>query len=72
MSKRVNITVSDEIVDFFQLQADEMGIPRSAVMVMALKTYMDQQKSLKVADIYKSMEHLIEQLDQLKEEKENQ
>lgn len=40
---RVNITMSEEMVNFFQDMADEMGIPRSTCMVMAMKTYMDQQ-----------------------------
>lgn len=62
-SKRVNITVSDEIIQFYQELSDEMGIPRSAVMVMAMKTYMDQQKSLKMGDIYKSMQELVDKLE---------
>ncbi|MBP3931486.1 MAG: hypothetical protein J6D47_18220 [Peptostreptococcaceae bacterium] len=72
MSKRVNITVSDEMIEFYQKQADEMGIPRSAAMVMGMKAYMDQQNSLRVAEIYKSMEKLVDQLELLKDEKENQ
>ena len=72
MSKRVNITVSEEMIEFYQTQADEMGIPRSAAMVMGMKAYMDQQNSLRVAEIYKSMEKLVDQLELLKDEKENQ
>lgn len=45
---RVNITMADEMVEFYQGMADEMGIPRSTAMVMALKTYMDQQKIVKM------------------------
>ncbi len=59
-NKRVNITVSEELIDFFQELSDEMGIPRSAAMVMAMKTYMDQQKSLRLGDIYKSMEEMMQ------------
>ena len=47
-SFRVNITMSDEIVDFYQDMADSMGIPRSTCMVMGLKTYMDQQMMLQL------------------------
>lgn len=65
-SKRVNITVSDEIINFYQELADEMGVPRSAAMVMAMKTYMDQQKSLKMGDIYKSMQELVDKLEEKK------
>lgn len=44
---KVNFMVSMEIVDFYQEMADSIGIPRSTCMVMALKTYMDQQIMLK-------------------------
>lgn len=63
-TKRVNITISDEIIDFYQELSDEMGVPRSAVMVMAMKVYMDQQKSLRVGDIYKAMQELVEKLEE--------
>ena len=43
---RVGLTMSDEMVEFYQKLADSMGIPRSTAMVMALKTYMDQQEML--------------------------
>ena len=43
---RVNITMSDEMVQFYQEMADEMGIPRSTAMIIALKTYKDQQQML--------------------------
>lgn len=44
---RVNITMSKELVDFYQEMAESMGIARSTCMVMGLKTYMDQQNMLK-------------------------
>ena len=59
---RVNITMSDELLQFYQDLSDQLGIPRSAVMVMAMKTYMDQQKSLKMGDVYKQLEELTNQL----------
>ncbi len=43
---RINMTMSQEIVDFYQKLANSMGLPRSTAMVMALKTYMDQQELL--------------------------
>ena len=59
---RVSITMSDELLQFYQDLSDQLGIPRSAVMVMAMKTYMDQQKSLKMGDVYKHIEELTNQL----------
>lgn len=65
-TRRVNITVSEEMIEYYQSLADEMGIPRSAAMVMAMKVYMDQQKSLQMGEIYKAMENLTKQLEETK------
>lgn len=46
---RVNIQMSQEIVDFYQDMADSMGVARSTCMVMGLKTYMDQQVMLELS-----------------------
>lgn len=64
-NRKVNITISDELVQYYQELSDEMGIPRSAAMVMAMKTYMDQQKSLKMGDIYKNIKDLTEAFNQV-------
>lgn len=72
MSKRINLTVSDELIDFYQDLSDQMGVPRSTVMVMALKTYMDQQKSLKSTEVYKSIEILLDKVKQLNNESKRQ
>ena len=45
---RVNMTMSREIVDFFQEMSDRMGIPRSTCMVIGLMSYIDQQKMFNV------------------------
>lgn len=57
---RLNLQMSEEIIAFYQELAEEIGIPRSGVMVMALKTYMDQQKSLKMNDQFESWYEIIE------------
>ncbi|NMB07292.1 MAG: hypothetical protein GX981_02745 [Tissierellia bacterium] len=58
---RLNLQMSEEIIAFYQELAEEIGIPRSGVMVMALKAYMDQQKSLKMNDRFESWAEIIEQ-----------
>ena len=58
MTKRVNISISEKMIEEYQKIADELGISRSAAMVMGMKTYLDQQKSLQVGDIYKALEEL--------------
>lgn len=65
-TKRTNISLSEDILDYYQGLADEMGLPRNAAMVMALKTYMDQQKSLEMGAVYKAMEELTNKLEQMK------
>lgn len=62
-TKRTNISLSEEILDYYQEIADKMGLPRNAAMVMALKTYMDQQKSLEMGDVYKNMKELVDKLE---------
>ena len=64
--KRTNISVSEEILDYYQEVADKMGLPRNSAIVMALKTYMDQQKSLEMGAIYKAMEELTAKLEESK------
>lgn len=66
MARKVNITISEELIQAYQELADEMGIPRSAAMVMGMKTYIDQQKSLKMGDIYKQLEELAKQVSNTK------
>ena len=65
-TKRTNITLSEDMLDYYQGLADDMGLPRNAAMVMALKTYMDQQKSLDMGSVYKAMEDLSKKQEQMK------
>ena len=58
MAKKVNISISEKMIEEYQKIADELGIFRSAAMVMGMKTYLDQQKSLQVSDVYKALEEL--------------
>lgn len=67
-TKRINLSLSEEMLDYYQEVSDQMGLPRNAAIVMALKTYMDQQKSLEMGAIYKAMEELTAKLEQSKEE----
>lgn len=47
---RINMTMSQELVDFYQDMSDRMGIARSTCMVIGLKTYMDQQVMLQLSN----------------------
>lgn len=43
---RTNLTMSDEMSDWYGVQAAKMGVSKNAMMQMALKAYMDNQKAM--------------------------
>lgn len=51
---RVNITMSKELVDFYQDYADRLGVPRATAMIIALSTFKDQQDMLKMSRFLES------------------
>lgn len=46
MSVRKNITLSDELAEYFEKKSKETGISQSALMVMAISEYLDQKKAM--------------------------
>lgn len=50
MSKTVrkNITMSEELADYFEMKAKELGISQSAMMVVALSDYVKQDKTIEI------------------------
>lgn len=60
--KRKNIHMSVEIAEWYEKESFNMGISTSALMVMALKQYIDSQAALKFAgniqDLVGKVEHL--------------
>jgi hypothetical protein len=50
MSKTVrkNITMSEELADYFEMKAKELGISQSAMMVVALSDYVKQDKTIEM------------------------
>lgn len=48
---RVNITMSKELVDFYQEYADKLGVPRSTAMIVGLSTFKDQQEMLMLSKL---------------------
>ena len=43
---RVNITISEELKDYFESLSKETGASQSALMAIALKDYIEQKKAL--------------------------
>lgn len=59
MSVRKNITLSDELADYFEKKSKETGISQSALMVMAISEYLDQKRALEsLGDILAQMKKL--------------
>lgn len=58
---RVNFTMPDRMIDFYQEMADELSIPRSTAMIMALNQYMDQRKSIDMGDVLQSLASKLEE-----------
>lgn len=51
---RVNMTMSKELVDFYQEYADRLGVPRATAMIIALSTFKDQQEMLRMSRFLES------------------
>ena len=59
MSVRKNITLSDELAEYFEKKSRETGISQSALMVMAISEYLDQKKAMEsLSDILNQMKKL--------------
>lgn len=59
MSVRKNITLSDDLAEYFEKKSRETGISQSALMVMAISEYLDQKKAMNsLNDILNQMKKL--------------
>lgn len=48
LTVRKNITMSEELADYFEMKAKELGISQSAMMVVALSDYVKQDKTIEM------------------------
>lgn len=60
--QRVNITVPWDMYEWYKDKANDMGTSMSFMMILAMKTYMDQQKTLEMS---KDMPAMLNQLKEL-------
>lgn len=59
---RKNLDIPNDIHDWYQSNAKEMSMPTSALIIFALKTYIDQQKSLvNIDDVLKELREIKKQ-----------
>lgn len=46
---RFSITAGDDLIKEYDEMANDIGISRSALVLIAMKSYLDQQKAIKFA-----------------------
>lgn len=62
-TKRKTITMSEEIAQWYEDKSDELGIVQTSLMTIALKQYMEQDKTINAMS---NMEQLIRDVQELK------
>jgi len=62
---RVNITISDELKEYFEDLSKETGASQSALMCIALKEYVEQKKALS------NMSNILDQMKQFEKLKDS-
>lgn len=58
--KRINIRMGQQVHDWYEAKADELGVPTSALMIVALNEYRKMQTSADsmplLTDMYRMMQ----------------
>lgn len=65
---RTNVTMNDEMHAWYTKTAEEIGISRSALMIVGLKAYMDSQIMQKVSKQQPEMISVMQQMAAMVEE----
>lgn len=52
---RKNIQMSEEVAKWYEERSKEIGVSQSALMTIALKKYMDQDKAMYVMSKFEKM-----------------
>ena len=60
MAQRMNIAVSDDMREWLEGESKRLGMAMSAVILMALNTYINQQKTIEMADLAKRSRYELE------------
>lgn len=61
---RKNVQVTKRIANWFEDESFKTGLSQSALMLMALSSYVDQQTSMTMADALKELQSKLEEVDQ--------
>lgn len=55
---RLNISLSSDMREWLEAESKRLGIPMSSLVIMALNTYITQQKTVQLTDYLRSNDYL--------------
>lgn len=55
---RMNVTLSEDMKEWLEGESKRLGVSMSSLIVIALNTYITQQKTVQLTDYFKQMGHL--------------
>lgn len=50
---RMNVAISDDMREWLEKESKRLGLPMSSLIVVALNTYINQQKTIEMMDFAK-------------------
>ena len=66
---RKNIRMSQEVAEWYEKRAEELGVSQSNLMVMALSEYIKQDKTIKMMS---NFENMLKQLERMESNSQNE
>lgn len=66
---RKNIRMSQEVAEWYEVKAKELGVSQSNLMVMALSEYIKQDKTIKMMS---NFENMLKQLERMESNSQNE
>ena len=61
---RKNIRMSQEVAEWYEVKAKELGVSQSNLMVMALSEYIKQDKTIRMMSSIKEIMEMLENVEQ--------
>ena len=55
---RLNIGLSSDMREWLEAESKRLGVPMSSLVIMALNTYITQQKTVQLTDYLRSNDYL--------------
>lgn len=55
MAQRMNISISDDMREWLEKESKRLSVPMSSLIIMALNTYITQQKTIEMVDLAREL-----------------